>query len=118
MQFVVYLFDFSLDFGSSFAAGVFLRTKHFYLILGFRTGFYYCILVRTCSRADFLPLEIYIAGGDVIQLYNRTTGRSLTASGLADKTERLTFFYLEADVVNRLEILVSHPEILAKMIDL
>ena len=45
------------------------------------------------------------------------SGCGLTASGLADQTKGLALSDFEADVVNRLQILASQTEILAKMVN-
>ena len=74
------------------------------------------ILVGTGACADSVPFEVDITGGNVIQLDDGTTGGGFSASGLTNQAEGLAFFDLEANVINRLHILASHTEVLAKMV--
>ena len=60
------------------------------------------LAVGTGTGADTLVLEVNAAGGDVINLDDRTTGSSLTAAGLADQAEDFALLDLKADIINSL----------------
>ena len=74
------------------------------------------ILVGPDTCADTLAFEVDIAGGNIVQLDDRAAGGGLAAAGLANQTEGLALLDLEAYIVNCLQILAAHAEVLAKMV--
>jgi hypothetical protein len=75
------------------------------------------IRVRADTRAYTLTLKVDISAGYIVNLDYGTSGGGLSASGLTDKTENLSFFYIEGDVISRLKLSFAHLEILTEVLN-
>ena len=74
------------------------------------------ILVGASTGANSLALEVYVTGGNVIQLDDGTAGGSLTTAGLTYEAEGFTLMNLKAYVIDGLQILAAQAKILAQVV--
>ena len=111
------LLDLGFDLYLSRCIGIGLGLESLDLFICLSASFGDSVLVGTCACSDSLTLKVYVTGGNVIQFNYGTTGRGLSASGLTNESERFTLSDLKANVINCLEILASHTEILTKMVN-